>query len=756
MSTEPSSAQGLQRPPSINHVEGGANPPSIEQRTAMKADEVQKHLHFHQFPAPSRPLFTGASTSALDCAADYSYVIRQFFNNLNIDSLTFTAMGMTTACNSVTGAVASVKAYDRFKAAQAIEHRSGKIESIVDMARGVSQSMGGAFYVAYRPLSITATIQGLDISSPQAATPIGRGGFITGVVGNAFFGAFYAVISGYFFYMLKRMYSFRSKFFQDKDIKKLDNVGNVQEFMKFLTEKRLGVSPENTLQKMLKAYSNSPSGVSQGKVRQELKASCMDSTKTWIKAMIKEAEKLPGSPASSISEKDCGQIAEKLLAELDNFTEHKDELIQSLGFNESMDKELLSFVKTLSFTELLGLDLKTVKREKRKEKKLAEFVGGSVVTALIKAKESGLTERLASSDPVIQAAALEEAQGILKDAQSTMRVGLFNSWCLLIAGVIGVAATIATFVFTGGIGAIVAGVLFLACALAMLFPDVIFLRSSQVAEGQPGSLDKWLLGFSTTVAIISLFAAIILGSVFSMGTVPLVLAVVIGLLWLGNNLYSLDRLIKKEERFALNNPTCQSLAMRLQVKTGAEQIDPLVMDQFKKLSKEERKAVKAEAVKLQSIDPSAERSLSESDKELDRGYNFGVEFLKAHTSDAAVLRAVEKAYEFARSDTLRGLYDRLKNISKSFVVDEAAIQEIKDFFAERLTSEQQTLVAQNIYNKRAKKASSRSFECIKLSDLKKALIAVSSAKKTDKEQARLKFVQHSITLFSGFKGTAVA
>lgn len=743
------------------NVEGGANPPPNEARTALKACDIQKHLHAHLIPAATRPLFTNASSGAIDCAGDYSYIIRQFFNDFNIDSPLFSTEGMTTACCSMTGAIGAVRAYDRFKQAEAVGLTFGKVESSIDMVRGVSQSIAGTLYLGYRPLSITASILHLDASSSRASTGIGRAAFATGGLGNLFFGGFYAALGCYFTYMLKNLYSFRGKFFQGRDIKNLGSVENVQNFMKFLTEKRLAVSPEITLKKMLESNSNSET-----KVKEKLKATCMGATKTWIKALLKEAKTLPEFASSSLSGKDSQKIAERIFEELDTYSEQKQAIIQSLGFDEKFAVEnpkLFALVKSLSFVELLGLDLTTSKREKKKEAKLAGFVGRSASSALKKAIETGLVKRLESTDPVVQKNAMEEAVAIIKDAQSNMKVDLLCNWCLLIAGVVGAIATIAGFIFTGPIGIIVTGVLFLICAVAMLPPDLIGLKSSQDAQDQTGRFDKAVLWISTVVGVLS-FGGVIGLAGLTMGAAPAALAVVtlvvslvISALWLGSNSYSLFRLYKIEEMFGFNNPTFESLEKKIQVKTGEERIDQNMKERLKKLTVSERKALKAAAEGLGLIDPKGDRSLSESDQKLDRAFDFGREFFLTHTEDAAVLRAVEKAYESIKSETLRGLYDRLINASKG--PDEKrseALANIREFFHSKLTKEEQSLVAERVYNKRAKKASSRSFETIKLSDLKKALVAAAATQKAENESSRLKLLQHTITMFSNLHRPAGA
>lgn len=765
MSTEVRSAYDINRPPSMN-VEGGANPPLNESGAALKACDIQKHLHAHLLPAASRPLFTGASTGAIDCAGDYSYIIRQFFNDFNIDSPLFSTEGMTTACSSMTGAIGAVRAYDRFKEAAALGLKSGKVEASIDMVRGVSQGIAGTFYLGYRPLSITATILNMDRSSAHAATAIGRAAFITGGLGNLFFGGFYAALGLYFTYMLNNLYSFRGKFFQDRDIKKLESVENVQNFIKFLTEKRLEVSPETTLKKMLESHVNSPEKVGEKKVKEQLKATCMAATKTWINALIKEAKTLPEFASNSLSGKDSQKIAERIFEELDTFSEQKQAIIESLGFDKKFGLEnpkLFAFVQTLSFAELLGLDLMATKREKKKEAKLAAFVGNSAMSALKKGMASGLIKRLESTDPVIQKNAMEEAAGIIKDAQSNMKSDLLCNWCLLISGVVGVIATIVSFVFTGPIGVIAANIFFSIVAVSMLPPDLIGLKNSQDAQDQTGRFDKAVLWISTIVGVLSLIGVIGL-SVFTMGVAPaaiaivtMVVSLVIGLLWLGSNSYSLYRLYKMEEMFGFNNPTFESLAEKIQVKTGEERICQRMMQRIKKLSVSERKALKAAAKGLGLIDSSEDRSLSASDQKLDRAFDFGREFFLGHTEDAAVLRAVEKAYESLNSETLRGLYERLMKVSKASDEKKAeALASIRDFFNTKLSKEEQSLVAERVYKKRAKKASSRSFESIKLIDLKKALLAAGSRKKEENDSSRLKLLQHSITMFSGLHRPAVA
>ena len=62
---------------------GSAPASAVAGSEAMKVDDLYGALHSHLEPKPSTPHFSSAGACAPDTAADYSYVIRQFFNDVN-------------------------------------------------------------------------------------------------------------------------------------------------------------------------------------------------------------------------------------------------------------------------------------------------------------------------------------------------------------------------------------------------------------------------------------------------------------------------------------------------------------------------------------------------------------------------------------------------------------------------------------------------------------------------------------------------
>jgi hypothetical protein len=493
---------------------------------------------------------------------------------------------------------------------------------------------------------------------------------------------------------------------------------------------------EGTLKKLFKTESNSP--LKAEKVKAKLKSVAIKAALPWMEVALKEINRL--SADCKLDKKKGGEIVEALYADMDKLVEEKQAFMQKLGFDTCEDKEMKAFAETLSFAELLGLDLEMTKRGANKEKKLIEFVGMGCASAIKNAVRSGLIERLSSSDPFIKNAALEEAKGIIESATSSMKENQFVQWSLLITGVLGVIATVLAFIFTGGVGAAVMGGLFLACALAMLLADVASMRAAHEVSAPIGKWDRWLLGANTAVCAVSLVAVIVLSSVFSMGAAPLAIALVIGILWLANNMYAHVRLEQRRQRFEKGFPTMASLQKQISKIEDDKQIDTEILNKIKKLPKGIKKALKMESARLFGLEHPFKKVLSKEDQRLDTEYNFGYEFFMRNTGDADVLRAVQKACETLQTESVRGLYERLKSLTGQGISEE----EVRKFFVEHLNEKEKELIAQFIYNKRAKKNLSKHFTQISINELKSALHNVSQFAKIARKEKQEMLWQRTV------------
>ena len=155
-------------------------------------------------------------------------------------SIPYHGTGITTAISAFTGPVEAHKFYGRIQASAAVGDSGGEKVAWIDFFRAWAQTGGGVGYAAYRPLSIVSTMMGVKEFGFGAPTLLGRATYGVGVVANALFGIFYALIGISAAVQLYQSRSFSAKLEESSDK------------MKFLRE-RLFVS-ESDVSKMLSKF----------------------------------------------------------------------------------------------------------------------------------------------------------------------------------------------------------------------------------------------------------------------------------------------------------------------------------------------------------------------------------------------------------------------------------------------------------------------------------------------------------------------
>ena len=164
----------------------------------------------------SLPLLSGAALCTEDVNADISYCVRTVMPDGG--GVPAQALGITTGLNTFQGMMAAVSAHSRYQAASAIDDTDGKVESGIDFARGVFQSIGGASYIGYRATEIPVEIKGLS-----ATTTLGKAAYWTGLVGNIAFTIFYAMMGVWGTFCLVKNRIFSSKLESQKTDQDLAN-----------------------------------------------------------------------------------------------------------------------------------------------------------------------------------------------------------------------------------------------------------------------------------------------------------------------------------------------------------------------------------------------------------------------------------------------------------------------------------------------------------------------------------------------------
>jgi hypothetical protein len=701
---------------------------------------VREKVLEHSAPHSRPPILTSGASSCPDVAADYSMFLRTFLN-IWMDSPGLSAMGMTTAFNDFQGAIASGKAFRRLQAARKIGDERGAREAQVDIARGVFQAAGGTLFTALRPMSIVCDVNKISVAA-NSTSGLGRATFGVSTAGNALFGIFYGVIAGWCGYTLYEAGEFKDKMNLGKDPTRLDDPENLKGYVDFLTEKRAHATAKTTLEKLFKKYGNYPKP--EVEVRKHLRKEALSVTKEWVQATFNEIKEAKGS-ALKITSKECEEIAESLFEFIDESgLVPKEELLASWGLDPVKDASLYEMASKMSFLELTGLDVAVAKRQLKKEAKIARVTSGECIKLIKEAQQSRLSERLESEDPQVQAEAVKEAQHLMEKVFSSMSVNKRLNWALLLAGVIGLIATVLGCVFTAGIGPAVIAVVFLLVTLLMTYVDMSYLHMGLTSDGPIGKWDKWLVGLNTALCVISIITVIVLASVFSMGIAPLVISLVIGVLWLGVCTYTFVKLDQKQKKYEENHPTMDSLQNRVSKLDGKAPIDQKTRKLFEKLHGSHRSAIKAGLAK--EVPHADRRELREEDRRYDTNYNFGYEFFQAHPLQDDVVSAVEKVYAETHSMEVRALFDRMRRIQRGTVpATPEALDQLRSFFNTRLDPSLRDRICGEIYTIRSEDGISRYYRTQEITNAR--LLEEISERKVFLQQERDKETERMRSIF---------
>ncbi len=568
---------------------------------------AQDQVLARALPSMQAAMLTSGSGSCPDLNADVSMFLRTFIN-IWMDSPCLSAMGMTTAFNSFQGVVATAKAYDRLTNAKHLQDRWGEGEAKLDIARGVIQTGGGLLFMGLRPLSIACNVQNIPMG-PQASSLLGRVTFGVGFAGNSVFGLFYGIIGAWAAYMQYRSDRFFRKLHKGRD---LNNKDDLTGYVQYLTQKRLETTAESTFAKIEKSCG------SLGKAKEHLKNEALSLTQQWIKEMFAEVKTEKGSK-KTLSKQECKELVEALYKAFEEVPNAKEELGRSMGLSKER-------IRDLSFCELCGLQAVQAKRQAKKEAKLARATSGETVAWLKQAQQNQLVERLGSKDPIEKKMAEDEAVKILESAQKSAHSTALWNQSLLWAGIIGMVATALSFVFTGGISAIVIAVVFLVITLMMTYVDARFLKGGLTADSPIGKWDKQYVLLSAGVALLSTVTVIVLAalSLSTGGVAPVVIAALIGVCWLTSCAVSYVMLGQKQQRYEENHPTLSLLQQRLSEEAEQWTVSEKNWELFEKLSQEDQKAIRNDLKKW---------ALQEAYKPYDETRDFGYEYAQAYPEE---------------------------------------------------------------------------------------------------------------------------
>lgn len=601
----------------------GMSPNRINSLQETENESLKKFIEadlFQTLNALSFPALSNGSTCLGDTVADLSWLLR----TLMPEAPSTEWVGLTTGENIIRGAWAAIKAWSRFEQAYAIGDKGGMIESGIDVPRGIFQSAGGAFYLAYRGLMVASDIQNVNTAF-NASTSLGKAAFAAGTIGNIFFSIFYVAISAWSAY---EYYETR-KFGEG-----VDSYGTADELLKFLERKSIA-NPIATLNKSTESVQTKKENYSHAALNAitELLYSQID--------LISKEEKPPSKEDIKKLVGGLFYLKGKDLKGSDTYQK----LVSSMGLNPDQIAEY-----DFSFLELLGFKLEEMKHQRRKDAKLSRVGGGPQIK---KALNRGLKSRLDSENELVKNAAVEELAKLKEEIgfENIKNKVIFG--LLLAVGVLGIVSSIVGFfpVLTAASGTVLIVVTLLLC-LGMLGTDGYFMYNGW-GSGMPGRYDKPYIAALAVMIITILGVAIGSTLAFGLPIFPLIFTAVFAAVGLGLCGIAFDEVHYKEKKWIWEHPDLETFNASLSqsLSSDDEFLDEKMAVLFKKLPKSDRVSIRKKYIEMSRNLPF---NANEYGK-LDQTHDFGGRYFYAHiTPDglndekehALLLRGMKKTLNF--------------------------------------------------------------------------------------------------------------
>ena len=525
---------------------------------------------------------SGGAGSAEDLFADISYLGRTL-GSFGQSSAVYQAIGITTGENAFMGFYAAFKAGKRYRAAERIGDFGGKLEGGLDVARGVAQGIGGAFYLGYRGTMIASEIANVD-ATMSATTTLGKTTFIIGVIGNIFFTVFYLFLGlwgGYQLYRTRKM------------VAQIDQNSNVSELASFLLAK----AHADTHVQLDKVRAMGPKR--QKLYKEELSEKCLNA---FADQFILWQEKLKGE--GKLAEDDAlvhfqmKDLVQEFFDQIDQDPGAKRAYLEHYCEQLGLDPDAIADLN-FSSAQICGLKLEEKDRQMRKEARLGRVMGGRAVQEIKDAHRKGLGERLLSNNLDVQNAAKAEAAALEETVRSSLVKNSLIYFDLLLIGVLGVIVSVALigfFALPPGWALAMTG-LSIVLILAMMGVDGYSWLSGLESEA-PGKHDKLFVGGITTVLVGALVLAACLTFVgVGFPLMPFIFTMAIGIAGLGVCIYTLVKLHLREKKWKEEHPDLERFAEKLDnlgLDRQDQRLDERTAALFKKLSKGDRLAIRKE------------------------------------------------------------------------------------------------------------------------------------------------------------------
>ncbi len=532
-------------------------------------------------PKPAPLLLSGHSIGSVFAVSNYTSLYRgvqdvvmsypsvpllqEIFSGTDV-SLSYHAFGSATGINMIIGAVQAKQELDALALKDAIEDKRGSLMGRLAVLRSGAYFGAGLSFAVFRPLAMIDAIKSTAPSGFNAPSLLGRISYGFVFVGMLFFSFYFTLFSAIFGVRTYEGMKFKRKLKGAKDL----------------------ASQVDLLQKKMKA---------DPRLEKEI-------TRIEKSLVFKNLVKKLGSEEAAKKELASEAIASGKGAFRD--------ILKELGIKEVSEDKLQEIVQKVIDEEGLirvGIEMREAKIEMRKENKMQRVLDGKGKKALEKLRLNPLlTEQIRAGDTEAIKAGEELIATISKSNQKNINQNVF----LVSVLVMGIAAMILGLAFPTGPGLLVAASVMLVFSVIMTGVDGLELLASYRDE-QPAKHDKKMLIFSSVLGLVSLISAVGLGvaGLMPIATFPMIVAIVLSVIWLGQNAVTWAIMNRNERRFHEKNPTIESLLKALENKDVKERIQKMIEN----LAESDKQAFEVELKKHEGDEKKAALSVIEKVKE---------------------------------------------------------------------------------------------------------------------------------------------
>ncbi len=469
-------------------------------------------FHFRISPAKApAPPIGGVVLGINDNVTDWSTLLREAFGLSPVvaSSPATASMGLSSALNIPGGAIGIVKYSTYGSYYEKVGYQNGLAESRLGIAKSTFQLTGGIGFTAARFLSIASTLTGSTIGA-SAPTLLGRAAFWTITASMILF-----VICFVFMIAVQSMQiRCRNQF-----VKEMKGNADPHDQLEFLQKRMFAFRGTDEIRTFYDKFQD-----------HELIRNGQKFALENLKAFIKMNKDSYGEGLNNATDEELEMII--------------DDMLEAYSINV-LGREMTDEIRASFYKEMAASAISYIVQE-RKDLELNAYFGKESVTKikgiLQDVQELDLRKHEFTEEDYNRRIGelTDEVNAIIASAKKSENT---KAGVIIAIVLFGAIAMILGIVLTGPLAAFIIPAMFIAMGLSMLLLDAYYLWK-EGENMQLGKYDELIAKISIVIGVAAIVAAFVSMSVFSFGTLPVIMTLAIGIPWIlsqGYFLYKIDQ-----------------------------------------------------------------------------------------------------------------------------------------------------------------------------------------------------------------------